>query len=248
MVESCSGIDRPLGDVEWYAAPDYLRNPDDNSEFIQGYWSLASNRIVLVSNDTVDGGTVRHEMLHALLRVGKHPRSAFLQNCGGVVDCQEGCVRDGGPVPPPDPAAPTVAPSMLEVTSAVSPSTPSSSIDGGLFTFTVTVRNPFPHPVVARLPERPFGGRAVSYPLDVRATNGSGLFSGDLEFDPGVTYFAGEETKRKVFDFDVVPIGFTSYFGFPGLGAAIAVPPATYRFRGGYGDHMAPDLNVVVNP
>src|SRR5712664_3118646 len=74
MVESCSGIDRPLGDIEWYAAPDYLRSPDDNSEFIQGYWSLASNRIVLVSNDTLDGGTVRHEMLHALLRVGKQPR------------------------------------------------------------------------------------------------------------------------------------------------------------------------------
>ena len=89
MVESCSGFSRPLGDVEWYSAPGQLTNPSNSREAVEGYYSRASNRIVLLSRNTIAGGTVRHEMLHALLRVGGHPRSAFLQSCGGLVDCGE---------------------------------------------------------------------------------------------------------------------------------------------------------------
>jgi hypothetical protein len=234
--------------------PGRLTNPQNSEEGVEGYYSLASNRIVLRSNDTIAGGTVRHEMLHALLRVGSHPRSAFLQSCGGVVDCGEECVRDAGPVTTPDAATPRVAPSALEVTSAVSPVIPSSSIDGGLFTFTVMVRNPFAYPVVAVLPRRPLGGPAISYPFDIRAINGGGSGGGDLALDSAITYFTAGETKRNVFDFTIastgfIPSGYSSWPGFPGMGiSGIAFKPGTYRFRGGYGDHMAPDLSVVLNP
>jgi len=254
MVESCSGFNRPLADVEWYSTPGRLTNPNNSERAVEGYYSLASNRIVLQSNDTIAGGTVRHEMLHALLRVGGHPRSAFLQSCGGVVDCGEECVHDAGPITTPDAATPRVAPSVLEVTSTVSPATPSSSIDGGLFTFTVIVRNPFAYPVVAVLPPRPFGGPAISYPFDIRAINGGGSGGGDLALDSAITHFTAGEIKRDVFDFIIAPIGFipngfSSGTGFPGMGiSGIAFKPGTFRFRGGYGDHMAPDLNVVLNP
>jgi hypothetical protein len=254
MVESCSGFNRSLADVEWYSAPGRLTNPNNGEEAVEGYYSRASNRIVLRMNDTIAGGTVRHEMLHALLRVGSHPRSAFLQSCGGVVDCGEDCMRDAGPVTTPDAAMPRVAPSKLEVSSAVSPASPGSSIDGGLFTFTVTVRNPFAYPVVAVLPPRRLGGPAISYPYDIRAIDGGGSGGGDLALDSAITYFAAGETKRDVFDFTVAPIGFvpngfSSWPGFPGMGIdGIAFNPGTYRFRGGYGDHMASDLNVVLNP
>ena len=254
MVESCSGFSRPLGDVEWYSAQGQLTNPSNSREAVEGYYSLASNRIVLLSRNTIAGGTVRHEMLHALLRVGGHPRSAFLQSCGGLVDCGEECVRDAGPAATPDAATPRVAPSALEVTSAVSPVIPSSSIDGGLFTFTVMVRNPFAYPVVAVLPPRPRGGPAITYPFDIRAINGGGSAGGDLALDSAITYFTARETKRDVFDFVIAPIGFipngySSGTGFPGMGiSGIAFNPGTFRFRGGYGDHMAPDLDVVLNP
>jgi hypothetical protein len=249
MVESCSGLKRPLDNVQWYATPGALLNPHNSAEPVEGYWSLASNRIVLASNDTVDGSVVRHEMLHALLRAAGHPRSAFLQNCGGVVDCSPQCVLDGGPIPRPDPAIPTVTPSELEVTSSVSPSSPGSSVDGGFATFTISVHNPFPHPVIALLPLPFTGGIASSYLYSIRQMPGGGVSSGDMAFDTGVTYFSAGETKHIVYDFVDAPVTTPSYNALPGLGdQGITLPPGTYQFRGAYGDHWAADLIVVLSP
>jgi hypothetical protein len=85
MVESCSGLSGSLANIQWYSTTSLLWDPNDHDEAIAGYWSLASNRIVLYTNDTIAGGVVRHEMLHALVRSAGHPRWAFLQACGGVV-------------------------------------------------------------------------------------------------------------------------------------------------------------------
>jgi hypothetical protein len=52
-VEACSGLKGSLDAVQWYAAPGPLRNPDNGAEPINGYWSLASNRIVLDLNNTI---------------------------------------------------------------------------------------------------------------------------------------------------------------------------------------------------
>jgi hypothetical protein len=247
MVESCSRVERPLDEVKWYAVPGTLRDPH-SGEVIEGYHSLASNRIVLRGNATLDGSGVRHEMLHALLRVRGHSRAAFLKNCGGVVACAPQCVRDAGPVTPPDPATSTVGPSELEVTTAISPDAPSISIDGGLFTFTITVRNPFPHPVIALLPPSADGDTALSYAYHIRDSLG-GLRSADLVIDPGVTYFSAGETKRHVIDVAVAEIDFPSVYALPGQGdRPVALSPGTYTFRGGYGDHWAPDVIAVLSP
>ena len=247
MVESCARVERSLDKVKWYAVPGTLRDPH-SGEAIEGYHSLAGNQIVLRRNATLDGSGVRHEMLHALLRVQGHPRAAFLRRCGGVVACAPQCVRDAGPFTPSDPATATVAPAELEVTTAVSPEAPSVSTDSGLFTFTISVRNPFPHPVVVSLAPAAGEDTAQSYAYDIRDSLGR-LSSADLVLDPGLTYFAPGETKRNVIDVAVAQIDFPSVYALPGQGdRPLALSPGTYTFRGGYGDHWAADLIVVLSP
>ncbi len=247
MVESCSGLSGSLENIHWYSTTSLLQDPNDNDEAIAGYWSLAGNRIILYTNDTIAGGIVRHEMLHALTRSAGHPRWAFLQACGGFVACLEKCVRDAGPPASPAAGTPTIAPSELEVTSTVSPATPSSSIDGGLATFTISVHNPFSHPVIVSLPSST-GGVSVSYGYAMQESSGGGMSSGDLALDPGVTYFAAGETKRDVIDFFVIAPDFPSYQGGPGLGERpIALPTGTYSFQGDYGGKAAPNLTVVLS-
>ena len=246
MVESCSGLSGDLGSIQWYSTISSLTDPNDNDAAIAGYWSLAGNRVVLQTLDTIAGGVVRHEMLHALTRTAGHPRSAFLEACGGVVYCGEACVRDAGPPSSPPSGTPTIAASELEVTSAVLPSAPSSLIDGGLATLTISVHNPFTHPVVVALPAGT-GSVPVSYGYTMRESAGSGVTSGDFAFDTGVSYFAAGETKRDVIDFFVIPPDFPSYVGPPGLGAGgIALPPGTYSFQGDFGGKSAPALTVVL--
>jgi hypothetical protein len=247
MVESCSGLSGSLENIQWYSTTSLLRDPNDNDEAIAGYWSLAGNRIVLYTNDTIAGGIVRHEMLHALTRSVGHPRWAFLQACGGVVACLQKCVSDAGPPAPPAAGTPTIAASELEVTSAVSPAAPSSLIDGGLATFTISVHNPFSHPVIVSLPIGA-GGVPVSYGYAMRESSGGGMSSGDLALDLGVTYFAAGETKRDVIDFFVIAPDFPSYQGGPGLGESpIALPVGTYSFQGDYGGKAAQNLTIVLS-
>lgn len=249
MVEQCSGLTGSLDNVNWYSAPEQLFNPNDSGEPVEGYWSAATNRIVLNSNDTIDGSTVRHEMLHALTQSGVHTRSQFLQNCGGIAACPEKCVQDAGAPVTPDPATPRVSPSELEVTSAVSPGVPGSAIDGGLATFTISVRNPFTHPVVVLLPSNPNGGVPLSYGYDIMLNNGGHVASTDLAYDIGVTYFAAGETKRDVIDFIVVGVAMPSFGTVFGMGIdGIALPPGGYSLRGNYGGQFAPDLNAVLGP
>jgi len=247
MVEACSGLSRPLANVQWYAARGVLLNPDGGGEQVGGYYSLASNRIVLAGNETIDGSVVRHEMLHALVRVRGHPRAQFLQSCGGVVSCGPDCVHDAGPATPPGPGTPTVTPFQLEVTAIVSPAAPSSSIDDGFFTFTINARNPFPYPVIALLPTTFGGGTARSYPYEIRSST-SGITAADLAFDPGVAYFSAGERKRDVIDIAVAPNGFPAFRALPGQGShGIALSPGTYTFRGGYGDRLVELPGVVVS-
>jgi hypothetical protein len=248
MVEECSGRQGSLGSVEWFAVPEQLWNPANTSEPVTGYWSLASNRIVLNSNDTVDGGVVRHEMLHALIRAQGHPRSAFLQKCGGIVSCPSACVQEAGAPGSPDAATPRVTPADVEITSAVSVLSASSSSHPSFGTFTIFAHNPFTYPVVVVLPDRP-GGIPATYQYGIiRTVSGGGVGSGDLAYDIGAAYFAAGETKRDVFDFAIVPITTPSIGKVPGMGSGgIGLPPETYLFSGNYGKHSATDITIVLN-
>jgi hypothetical protein len=249
MVEECSGLQGSLENIQWFAAPGELRDPSNPADLLEGYWSAASNRIVLTSNDTVDGSIVRHEMLHALVRAKGHPRSAFLQHCGGVVACPQACVADAGTAPSPDAATARVTPAEIEVTSDVAVVSPGSSSEPSFGTFTVFAHNPFPYPVVVVLPDHFGGGVATTFSYGIiRLHSGGGVGSGDLAFDIGATYFAAGETKRAVFDFAVLSTPVPSVGTVPGLGSnGIALPPATYTFSGDYGGQSAWDITLILN-
>jgi hypothetical protein len=247
MVESCSGLRSSLDAIQWYSAPGPLTNPENASESISGYWSAASNRILLDFNDTINGGVVRHEMLHALLRVAGHPRGAFLGSCGGIVSCGVDCVMDAGSAPTHDASIARVSPNVLEVTSEVSPPTPTASTDGGLATFTISVHNPLPYPVVALIPNHPGSGAGRSFRYDIRPASGAGVSSGDLALDPSITFFEPGETKHDVFDFLVLGSPLPPLTRISGLGDnAIALSAGSYTFSGDYCGTSAPARTVTV--
>lgn len=233
MTEACSGVSGALSDVSFFRIP-HVDSFTRDGRSVLGYWTSAGNQIVLAEGASLDGGNVRHEMLHALLRVGGHPRDQFLEKCLGTVDCGTDCIADAGAAPAPDPAALPLAASGFEVTVAVVPSAPSSTVDDGFFTVTVSVHNPLAHDVVARLGAT--NARAVSFLYDVRGPAG-GVIGSEIVLDPSAVTFGPGETKRQVFDFS---IGNDISAG--------RLPPGDYTVVGGYGSNRTPPTSVVVGP
>ena len=85
ITEACSGITGSLEAVEFYRIPNASTIPDKTYGEVAAYWSPASNRIVLADFYEMQGQVVRHEMLHALLRVNGHPPEYFQGRCVDVV-------------------------------------------------------------------------------------------------------------------------------------------------------------------
>lgn len=236
MTEACSGRHGSIESVSWFAVPGPVKNPT-NGQDVNGYWSKASNQIVLSEDHKLNGGTVRHEMLHALVQNVGHSRAEFLGGCAGLVDCFEQCVADAGPAPNPPLDAINVTPDALEIGVDVAPLAPSMAQDGGAFTITVTARNPASHPVVVMLPPLPYGTPSKTFSFEVRGPSGSAA-DVDFDLDPSVTIFASGETKRKVFDFFIG--------NDPGTRA---LPPGTYTtVRGGYGERWVTHDAFVIQP
>lgn len=233
MTEACSGVSAALGDVSFYRVP-HVDSFSRNGKSVLGYWTSAGNQIVLAEGASLDGGNVRHEMLHALLRVGGHPRDQFLEKCLGTVDCGTDCIADAGAAPPADPAALPLLASGFDVTVQVTPAAPTSNIDGGYFTVTVSVRNPLSRDVIAKLGAS--NARAVTFLYDVRGPSG-GVIGSEIVLDPSAVTFGPGETKRQVFDFSIgndIPAG--------------RLPPGAYDVVGGYGSNRTPSTSVSVGP
>jgi hypothetical protein len=94
----------------------------------------------------MDGGLVRHEMLHALRSELGHPRDMFLERCGGLVVCLTSCVRDGGAPPDYGAAVARILPAAMLVDVEVDPAQPGVGRDGH-FRVIVTATNPVLTPV-----------------------------------------------------------------------------------------------------
>jgi hypothetical protein len=235
MTEACSRLSGDLSSVSWFVVPGANTVLLDGKP-VQGYWSSAGNRIVIAGAGKLTGDIVRHEMLHALIQGRGHPRSKFLDDCGGVVLCTEACISDAGPAPAPDPAAIQIGPEPLEVQVDVEPAAPSRAVDDGFFALIVSVRNASTHPVVVLLPPAPIGGGPRSFSFDLA---GQSFVTSGNEFalDPSVSVFAAGETKRHVFDFMI--------------GSDLAsrtLPPGTYTVRAGYGGNLASHAPIVIAP
>jgi hypothetical protein len=188
---------------------------------------------VLSAAAKLDGGHVRHEMLHALLGAGGHPRRYYLELCGGVVNCRESCIADSEPPPQVDPNTPRVTGEELEVRVEVAPTSPTRDEDDGFFTVTVSARNLALHPVVVTLVQYP-GFPARGFFLNIVGPMG-GYGREEPVLDPAVSTFAAGETKRQVFDFairDTLANG--------------GLPPGIYRVAGMYGEHWVTYDGVVL--
>jgi hypothetical protein len=196
-----------------------------------GYWSGAQNRIVLAGRAQLDGGSVRHEMLHALLRVHGHPRAQFLGACAGVVNCEGACVTDDGPMQMPDGGVYPMPEDSLEMGVTVDPPSPSMTQDGGFFDLVVTARNASSRWVTIT---RAHSARTFGY--DLTGSMG-GIQGGDISNDTSRVTFAPFETKRQVFDF---AIGNDL--------SALRPSPGVYVVSGGYGSHWVWGLSVTLRP
>ncbi len=225
MVEACSGITSSLAKVSWFQLPNSANLPYEGLPDVSGYWQSRPDEIVLAGASVLDGGIVRHEMLHALLDAPGHPRAAFLTSCGGVVECNEACIADAGQLTTANASTPRVSPSQLDVQVTVDPAVPAESLNGGFFTVIVTARNPSSTPVVVPLPPRGLNGNgpALSFMYLLQGPLG-GVENGALALDSGVFRFAPGETKRQVFDFEI---------GDAGLPQQLS--PGVYSVGGAYG-------------
>jgi hypothetical protein len=237
LTEECSGKSGNLADVGWYRVPGVDVIPLGDGTSVNARWDASGNRIILAGDTEFAGDLVRHEMLHALLRAGGHPRNAFIARCAGVVVCTEDCITEAGPAPQPDPAAKLVAPSALEIGVEVTPDAPSSSVNGGNLMMVVTARNPSASPVIVQLPASGDAGPSVSFSYDIIGNSRGASYDMRAEV-PEVTRFAPFEGKRFIFDFHIGQ-GDIRYYQ----------PPGTFQFKGAYGGVWAPNPpTVVVSP
>jgi hypothetical protein len=205
MTESCSGKQGDLRSIKWYVVPN-ATSIDLNGESVQG--ETIGNRIVLVDKFRLDGPLVRHEMLHALLGVGGHPRSAFLDACEDVVVCDSVCEADAGGRPAPPPGAPELALRDVATRVEVVPRQPAVSQDSGAVAVIVSITNPLSNPAWVRLtpqaPGDPFShtfGIAIDYDDPARVGTWAYDWIEGTRFPLGAN-----ETRRFVWD-DELPTG-----------------------------------------
>ena len=198
MTEACSGISGDLSDITWFRVPGNA--VEVHGTVAGGYWTSGGNRIVLTADNVDDGGVVRHEMLHALLRniAGQHPRAWFLELCGSVVVCEDECVADAGPWRAPGPYVWLRADS-LDVDSEAT-LLPRESDGQRWVSMLVTVKNPRAFAVMVPAPLGTSTQRGFMF--DVRGPTG-GRSVEDFVDDSSRMYFAPHETKTQLYEFRV---------------------------------------------
>jgi hypothetical protein len=241
MTEACSGMTGHLGAITWFRTGQAL-HAFPSGDPLGGYWTPVGNRIVLTNDLALDGGVVRHEMLHALIRKGGHPRNQFLGKCMGTVLCPDACIRDGGPYAHPAETPIHVTGDSIAITLDIEPGNPASAHDGGFFSMTVIVRNRSTHWVTVpsslsqNFPGYTGPDSSRTFEIDVRGPTG-GIMIPEGLFDLSEWIFAPGETKKHVFDF---AIGNDL--------RASRLPPGNYLARGGYSDYWAAYSSFVIGP
>jgi hypothetical protein len=222
MTESCSRRSVAFSSIDWYVVPGVAQFVH-NGIRMSGYWSQAGRRIVIAERAMLDGGLVRHEMLHAVLGKTGHSRDAFIEQCGGTVVCLAGCLDDVGPPPAIGINVGRVPASEMRVDVEGDPKAPEFSVDDGHFRLLVTVTNPRSDSVVVLLPS---SGDAPPASFSFQLSGGrTGVWFTEHAWDAGVMVFGPGATRRAVFDFTLAD----RFDGFR------AIPAGTYQVRGGFG-------------
>ena len=233
MTEACSALTGSMSAVKWYKTNDIVHDAG-TGDIIAAYWTAGSNRVVLTSTVMMNGGIVRHEMLHALRQKGGHPRDQFLGKCAGVVDCEEACAADAGPYPNPPEAPIQVSADGIDITLDVEPNTPARNIDDGRFSITVLAHNKSTHWATVT----PVSGIEAlqTFAIDVHGANGA---TGDdrRAVDPSQRIFAPGETKKQVFDLVIGDYPFANQ-----------LLPGDYVARGSFAGWWSSDNSFTISP
>ncbi len=233
LTEACSGLHGDFNAVTWYLLP-YANSFALEGSSVNGAWYGDPNRIVLGDSVKLTGSLVRHEMLHALLQSGAHPRHQFLGNCGDIVVCIDKCVSDAGGPPDTSQSARLVGATQLPAAIVIAPGIVSTAADSGWVTITVTVTNTTLSPARVRVPTS-----AAPTPLSfvlfhVQPDTGwSG--ANEVQMDYYITLSpAGTDgsTRRVVFD-QVAPV---------------SAAPTQFTVTGSFGRSVAPAQTLTVTP
>ncbi|MCC6930945.1 MAG: hypothetical protein IT359_18285 [Gemmatimonadaceae bacterium] len=223
-----------MRDVSFYVVPGAAEIPLADGHPVSGRWDDGANRIVLAGNAQLHGSLVRHEMLHALMRNGDHPREMFIGRCAAEVVCIDDCIVAGGRPPPPDPTAVHVPSDSLRVSVEVTPPQPQRAIMNGHFMMIIQARNETPQALIIDLAPSGDAGPPRSWGFKLVGNGGSQWY--DLRADvPEVVRFAPFEVKRFIFDFRV-HAGGAHYYD---------LAPGTYRFSGVFGENWAAAPPIV---
>ena len=233
MTQACSRLTGSVSGVTWYSTAEVVHDLS-TGDVIAGYWVSGSNRVVLNSSVMMDGGIVRHEMLHALIQHGGHPRSQFLGNCAGTVDCERACAADAGPYPNPPETPLHVGTESIEITMLVDPATPTHAVDAGRFSITVMTHNLTSHWVTVT----PASGvdPNQTFSVDVHGANGATGRS-QMSVDQSERIFAPGETKKHVFDLVIGDYPFSNQ-----------LLPGDYVVRGGFAGWWSADKAFTISP
>lgn len=237
MTEACSGRTGAIAAVEWYRTPGAVFEYDGTTA--GGYWSATGNLIVLAGGETDDGALVRHEMLHALLRVRGHPRGQFLGACESLVVCQDSCISDAGPWHPPRADFVMVPPDSLEVNSSAE-LLPQETDGQRWLAQQVSVRNPQRYAVFVAVPPPPGPAQPftpIGFSYDVYAGRNGNIQGWLYAADPSMLFFEPFETKHWLFEYRIASDV-----------SATHVPPGTLTLRAGYLHLWSPPDTVVVSP
>lgn len=233
MTQACSGLTGSLASVTWYSTNDVVYDTH-TGDMIAGFWVPGRNQIVLATLSMMDGGTVRHEMLHALRRKAGHPRDQFLGKCAGIVDCEQACVTDAGPYAAPPETPLQVSGDGIDFSVQVTPATPTHAVDDGQFSITVSAHNKSTHWVIVTPASA--GVSDQTFSLDVHGTGGETTrHQGSVDLSQ--TIFAPGETKRYVFDLSI---------GTYPIGGQLL--PGDYVTRGGFAGWWSADNSFSIGP
>lgn len=234
-VERCSGERGSMAALEFYRVEAngvwYVDGRGANGQYQRGL-----NSILIIADGVLDGGLVRHEMLHALTRGNGHTYAQFVRKCGDHVACSSSCLREAG-VPADAPPIWVQGADTLEVSLRVVPSSPGRTKFNGRAVIVVTVRNPQPHAVAV--------SSTVLKSLSLWTTDGAFEHRATRFFRDGRSrYFAPGETRRFLFDL---------FLGNTLLSTAGLLPPPptepiTYRARVAFAEHWLDSSEFVVRP
>src|SRR5215208_5782806 len=197
LTEACSGYSGDMGAVHWYRVPGSTFIRDGRS--VGGYWNRYTNRIVLAEEGIEQGPIVRHEMLHALLQRGGHPRLQFLGACASLLYCQGICVEDAGRWQAPRKDYVILSPESLDVASRAE-LLPREADGQRWLTLEVSVRNPRGRALVVAAPGDPV--TPPTFGFDLRGPSG-GISGGEVATDSSTLFFEPFETKKWLFEFKV---------------------------------------------